>query len=193
LEFNNYNCSYSLHRFTTHKPEACPLVRCHFTSYLIIRNLAVSLLLTLCLSIMSDCLTLQIVLSLLIVSVLNVCRLSPLNCASSATSSICFGPHLSGVFLALLALICSALLLALVCFCLFLTLNCSYLCLHLFKTVFRQPSREHLVELFGLSVVTKTTPPLRRKRLSLYALSRERVYNCHPDNDAYSTLIVAVV
>jgi hypothetical protein len=36
---------------------------------------------------------------------------------------------------------------------------------------------------FGLSVVTKTTPPLYRKRLSMYALLRERVYNCHPDND----------
>jgi hypothetical protein len=75
------------------------------------------------------------------------------------------------------------LLLALVCFCLFLTLNCSYLCLRLLKTVFRQPSREHLVEGFGLPVVTKTTPPLCRKRLSMYALSRERVYNYHPDND----------
>jgi hypothetical protein len=71
--------------------------------------------------------------------------------------------------------------------------NCFYLCLHLLKRVFRQPSREHLVEGFGLSVVTKTTSPLCRKRLSMYALSRERVYNCHPDNDAYSALIVAVV
>jgi hypothetical protein len=64
---------------------------------------------------------------------------------------------------------------------------------HLLKTVFRQPSREHLVEWFGLSVVTKTTPPFCKKRLSRYALSRERVYSCHPDNDAYSALIVAVV
>jgi hypothetical protein len=62
-------------------------------------------------------------------------------------------------------------------------LNCFYLCLHFLKTVFRQPSREHLVERFGVSVVTKTTPPLCRKRLSIYALSRERVYNCHLDND----------
>jgi hypothetical protein len=72
-------------------------------------------------------------------------------------------------------------------------LNCFYLCLQLLQTVFRQPSREHLVEGFGLSVVTKTTPPLCRKRLSMYALSRERVYNCHLDNDAYSALVVAVV
>jgi hypothetical protein len=38
----------------------------------------------------------------------------------------------------------------------------------------------------------KTTPPLCRKRLSMYVLSRERIYSCHPD-DAYSALIVAVV
>jgi hypothetical protein len=67
------------------------------------------------------------------------------------------------------------------------------ICLHLLKTIFRQPSREHLVEGLGLSVVTKTTPPLCRKRLSIYALWHERVYNCHPDNDVYSALIVAVV
>jgi hypothetical protein len=30
--FNNYNYSYSLHRFTTHKPETCLLVR--ITSFL---------------------------------------------------------------------------------------------------------------------------------------------------------------
>jgi hypothetical protein len=53
--------------------------------------------------------------------------------------------------------------------------NYSYLCLHLLKIVFRRLSREHLAEGFGLSVVTKTTPPLPRKRLSMYALSRERV------------------
>jgi uncharacterized membrane protein YagU involved in acid resistance len=38
-----------------------------------------------------------------------------------------------------------------------LTLNCSYPCLHLLKRVFRQPSREHLVEVFGLSVVQETS------------------------------------
>jgi hypothetical protein len=70
---------------------------------------------------------------------------------------------------------------------------CSYLCLHLLMTVFRQPSREHLFEGFVLSVVTKNTPPLCRKYLSIYALSCERVHNCHPDTNAYSALIVAVV
>jgi hypothetical protein len=34
LDFNSYNYSYSLHKFTTHKPETCLLVRYHFTSYL---------------------------------------------------------------------------------------------------------------------------------------------------------------
>jgi hypothetical protein len=34
LEFNSYNYSYSLHKFTTHKPDTCLLVRYHFTSYL---------------------------------------------------------------------------------------------------------------------------------------------------------------
>jgi hypothetical protein len=105
--------------------------------------------------------------------------ISPLN---SASSSVCFGTILSGVFLALLALIYPALLLALkVVLLQLLTLNCSYPCLHLLKTVFRQPSREHLVEGLGLSIVTKTTPPLCSKRLSMYALARQRV--CHPDSD----------
>jgi hypothetical protein len=63
---------------------------------------------------------------------------------------------------------------------------CSYLCLHLLKIFFRRPSREHLVEGFDLSVVKKTTPPLRRKRLSIYAFSRERV--CHTDNDTGNLL-----
>jgi hypothetical protein len=47
LHFNSYNYKYSLHRFTTHKPKTLPLVRYHFTSYLIVRTLAASLLLTL--------------------------------------------------------------------------------------------------------------------------------------------------
>jgi hypothetical protein len=71
--------------------------------------------------------------------------------------------------------------------------NSSYLCLHLLKTVFCQPSRERLVKGFGLSVVMKTTSPLCRKRLSMNALLRECAYNCHPDNDAYSARIVAIV
>jgi hypothetical protein len=129
IGFNSYNYSYSLHRFKTHKPETYILVRYHFTSYIIVYILAVSLLLT-------DCFALQIVLLPLL------------------TVPIC---------------VCSSL------------------------RVFRQASREHLVEGFGLSVVTKTTPPLCRQRLSICALSRERVYNCHPDNDSYSALIVAVV
>jgi hypothetical protein len=116
LDFNSYNYSYSLHRFTAHKPETCLLVRYHFTSYLIVHSLVLSLLLTVW-----------------------------------------------------------------------------HLCLHLLKTIFRQPSREHLVEGFGLSVVMKTTPPLCREHLSVYSLSRERVYNCHPDNSAYSALFIGVV
>jgi hypothetical protein len=136
LDFNSYNYNYSLHRFTTHKPETCLLVWYHFTSYLIVPILAISLL-TVCLSI-----------------------LDWLSCSSGSSSP---------------------------------SLNCSYLCLHLLKTVFRQQSREHFVEGFSLSVVTKTTLPLCRKRLSMYALSRECVYSCHPDNDAYSALIAAIV
>jgi hypothetical protein len=136
LDFNSYNYSYSLHRFTTRKPETCLLVQYHFTSYLIVYSLVVFLPLTVC-RLLTDSPILQIILLQLF--------------------------------------------------------NSSSLCLHLLKTVFRQLSREHLVEGFGLSVVTKTTPPLCRKRLSMYALSRERLYNCHPDNDAYSALIVAVV
>jgi hypothetical protein len=77
LDFNSYNYSYSLHKLTTHKPETCLLVQYHFTSYL-------------------RCLPL----SLFSVSVLTVCWLSPLN---SASSSVCFGHLLSGVFLALLS------------------------------------------------------------------------------------------
>jgi hypothetical protein len=50
LNFNSYNHSYSLYRCTAHKPETCPLVKYHCTSYLIVRSLAVSLLLTVCLS-----------------------------------------------------------------------------------------------------------------------------------------------
>jgi hypothetical protein len=46
LDFNSYNNSYSLHIFKSHKPETCSLVRYHFTYYLIVRGLAVSLLLT---------------------------------------------------------------------------------------------------------------------------------------------------
>jgi hypothetical protein len=133
LDFDSSKYNYSFHRFKTHKPETCLLVRYHFTSYLIIRSLAVSFLLTVCLS-----------------------TLDWLSYFSDSS---------------------------------FPTLNCPYL----LKTVFRQPSRKHLVEGFGLSVVTKTTPPLCRKRLSMYALWRERVYSCHPDNDAYSALIVAIV
>jgi hypothetical protein len=34
LDFNSYNYSYPLYKFTSHKPEACLLVRFHFTSYL---------------------------------------------------------------------------------------------------------------------------------------------------------------
>jgi hypothetical protein len=101
LDFNSYNYSYSLHKFTTHKPETCLLVWYHFTSYL-------------------SCLPM----SPLSVSVLTVSRLS--------------------------------------------LLNCSYLCLHLLKTVFRQPSREHFIEGFSLFVVTKMTPPLCRKRLYMH-------------------------
>jgi hypothetical protein len=69
---------------------------------------------------------------------------------------------------------------------------CSYLCLHLLKTFLSQPSREDLFEGFGLSVLTKNTPPLCTKGLLMLALSCERVYNCHPDNDSYCALIVAV-
>jgi hypothetical protein len=42
LYFNSYNCSYSLHKFTTHKAETCLLLQYHFTSYLNIRSLSVS-------------------------------------------------------------------------------------------------------------------------------------------------------
>jgi hypothetical protein len=35
LDFNSYNYSYSVHRFTTHKPETCLLVRYHFTGNLV--------------------------------------------------------------------------------------------------------------------------------------------------------------
>jgi hypothetical protein len=104
LDLNSYNYSYALHKFTTNKPETCLVVRYHFTSYLIVSSLAVSLLLTVCLSTL-DCLTLQTVLL----------QLLTLNCISYASISVCFGPFLSGVFLDLLALICSALLLALNC------------------------------------------------------------------------------
>jgi hypothetical protein len=66
---------------TTHKPETFLLLWYYFTSYL-------------------SCLPA----SLLSVSVLTVCRLSPLNYVSSA---FCFGPILSGALLALLVLNCS--------------------------------------------------------------------------------------
>jgi hypothetical protein len=62
LDFIMQNYSYSLHRFTTRKPETCLLVRYHFTSYLIVHSLAVSLL--------------------------TVCRLFLFNCFSSARSSV---------------------------------------------------------------------------------------------------------
>jgi hypothetical protein len=50
LDLNSYNHNYSHHKFITHKPETCPLVRYQFTSYFIVRSLAVSLLLTVFLS-----------------------------------------------------------------------------------------------------------------------------------------------
>jgi hypothetical protein len=62
LDCHGYNYSYSLHKFTTHGPETCLLVRHHFTPYLSCHPE-----------------------SLLSVSVLTVCRLSPLNSVSSAS------------------------------------------------------------------------------------------------------------
>jgi hypothetical protein len=52
------------------------------------------------------------------------------------------------------------------------------ICVCISKTVSRQPSREHLVDGFDLSVVTKTTPLFCRKRLLMYSLSRECIYSC---------------
>jgi hypothetical protein len=73
LDFNSYNYSYSLHKFTTHNPETCLLVVYHFTSYL-------------------SCLPV----SLLSVFVLIFCPLSSLNC-----SYLCL--HLLLALLALLS------------------------------------------------------------------------------------------
>jgi hypothetical protein len=71
-----------------------------------------------------------------------------------------FGDLLSGVFLALLALICSAVLAL-------NSLTVSVCVCNSLRQVFRQPSREHLDEGFDLSVVTKTTLPLCRKLLCM--------------------------
>jgi hypothetical protein len=84
----SYN--YSLHKFITHKPETCVLVRYHFLLKL-----------------------------------------------SSYVTFVCISS-----FLRILSVYASASV-----FTVFL--NCPYLCLHLLKTVFRQPSREHLLEPFS--------------------------------------------
>jgi hypothetical protein len=59
---------------------------------------------------------------------------------------------------------------------------CLHLCLHLLKTAFSELNRRHLIEGFCLSVVTKTTPPFCRTRLSMlweqlshYSFPRKRL------------------
>jgi hypothetical protein len=59
----------------------------------------------------------------------------------------------------------------LLCVCICLALSGLKSTSNPLKTVLRRLSRDHLIEGFCLSVVTKTTPPLCRKRLSiLFAL-----------------------
>jgi hypothetical protein len=61
LDINSYNYSYSIHRYTTRKPETCLLVRYHFTSYLSLSSCVTLVCICVnCLSTVSSLLTVPI-------------------------------------------------------------------------------------------------------------------------------------